>query len=121
MCDALGNPLHFVITSGQKHDASQAISIISGFKAKVLLADKGYDSDEIRAAANHCGMAAHIPPRRNRLEERMHDADIYKERHKIECLFGFLKHYRRLFARFDKTKQNFTAFLHFIAAIQWLK
>jgi transposase len=121
VCDALGNPLHFVITAGQKHDASQAISIIRGIKAKALLADKGYDSDKIRAFANDCGMAAHIPPRKNRREKRLYDAEMYKERHKIECLFGFLKHYRRLFARFDKTKQNFTAFLHFIAAMQWLK
>jgi transposase len=121
VCDALGNPLEFIITAGQKHDASQAISIISDLKAEALLADKGYDSDEIRIAANNRGMIAHIPPRRNRLEKRLYDVDLYKERHKVECLFGFLKHYRRLFSRFDKSKQNFTAFLHFIAALQWLK
>ena len=121
MCDALGNPLDFNITAGQKHDASQAIAIISGLKAEALLADKGCDSDEIRAAAHNCGMITHIPPRRNRLEQRPYDSVLYKERHKVECLFGYLKHYRRLFARFDKSKQNFTAFLHFIAALQWLK
>ena len=121
VCDALGNPLDFIITAGQKHDASQAIAIISGLKAEGLLADKGYDSDAIREAARNCGMQAHIPPRKNRLEERLYDEELYKERHKVECLFGFLKHYRRLFSRFDKTKQNFTAFLHFAAALQWLK
>jgi transposase len=121
VCDALGNPLDFIVTAGQKHDASQAISIISRFEAEALLADKGYDSDEIRATAKQCGIIAHIPPRRNRLEERLYDTELYKERHKVECLFGFLKHYRRLFARFDKSKQNFTAFLNFVAALQWLK
>jgi transposase len=75
----------------------------------------------MRAAATNCGMIAHIPPRKNRLEERLYDTELYKERHKVECLFGFLKHYRRLFSRFDKLKQNFTAFLHFIAALQSLK
>jgi transposase len=121
VCDALGNPLDFIVTAGQVHDATQAISIISGLKAKALLADKGYDSDAIRAAARQCGICAHIPPRKNRLEVRGYDAALYKERHKVECLFGFLKHYRRLFARFDKSKQSFTAFLHFVAALQWLK
>jgi len=86
-----------------------------------LLADKGYDSDELREFVRGAGATAHIPPRKNRLDERIYDEHLYKERHKVECLFGFLKHYRRLFARFDKTKQNFSAFLHFVGALQWLK
>jgi transposase len=48
-------------------------------------------------------------------------AYIYKERNKIEFLFGFLKHYRRLSSRFDKLKRNFTIFLHFTASLQGLK
>ena len=36
-----------------------------------------------------------IPPKKNRIIQRKYDEEIYKERHKIECLFGFLKHYRR--------------------------
>jgi transposase len=109
VCDAPGNPLRFIITAGQRHDVSQAIGIIDGLKAEPLLADKGYDSDELRECVESCGIQAHIPPRCNRIEERHYDEELYKERHKIECLFGFLKHYRRLFARFDKTKQNFSA------------
>ena len=121
VCDALGNPLDFIITAGQKHDVTQAIPIISGLKAEGLLADKGYDSDALREFVKSCDMHAHIPPRKNRLGKILYDETLYKERHKVECLFGFLKHYRRLFSRFDKTKRNFTAFLHFIAALQWLK
>ena len=121
VCDALGNPLDFIVTPGQAHDAPQALPLIQHLKAHALLADKGYDSDDIRHAASKMSITPHIPPRKNRLEDRLYDPEIYKERHKFECLFGFLKHYRRLFARFDKTKKNFTAFLHFIAALQWIK
>ena len=121
MCDALGNPLRFIITAGQRHHVSQGIEIITGIDAQAVLADKGYDCDELRAFADSHGMEPHIPPRKNRLEKRPYDEELYKERHKIECLFGFLKHYRRLFARFDKTKKNFNAFLHFVAAMQWIK
>ena len=88
---------------------------------QALLADKGYDSDDIRESLMNKGILAHIPPRKNRKEERLYDKDLYRERHKVECLFGFLKHYRRLFARFDKLKRNFSAFLHFVSALQWLK
>ena len=121
VCDALGNPLRFIVTPGQSHDASQAIEIITGINADALLADKGYDSDELRDFVQSQGGTPHIPPRKNRLEERSYDRDLYKERHKIECLFGFLKHYRRLFSRFEKLKKRFISFLHFAAAIQWIK
>lgn len=121
VCDALGNPLHFIITAGNRHDAPQAIDLICNIEAKNLLADKGYDSDDIRKFALSSGMIPHIPPRKNRINNRPYDKHLYKERHKIECLFGFLKQYRRLFSRFDKLKRNFTAFLHFVAALQWLK
>ena len=103
------------------HDSTQALALVEGMPAQALLADKGYDSDEIREALLAEGIVAHIPPRKNRKEERVYDKHLYKERHKIECLFGFLKHYRRLFSRFDKLKRNFTAFLHFTASLQWLK
>ena len=110
------------MTAGQQqHDAPLAIPLIQDLTAEHLLADKGYDSDTIRDFATKKGMSPQIPPRANRKEERIYDKHLYKERHKIECLFGFLKHYRRLFARFDKLKRNFTAFLHFVAALQWLK
>ena len=110
-----------MVTAGQKHDAPLATELIDGLAAKHWLADKGYDSDTIRDSASHKGLSAQIPPRKNRKDERVYDKHLYKERHNIECFFGFLKHYRRLLARFDKLKRNFTAFLHCVAALQWLK
>jgi len=86
-----------------------------------LLADKGYDSDSLRSLVRTNGAQPVIPSRENRLVKEDYDLGMYKERHKIECLFGFLKHYRRLFARFDKYASRFNAFLHFVAALQWLK
>jgi transposase len=121
VCDALGNPLRFIITAGQKHDSTQAIELIDGLKSEAVLADKGYDASVIVEAIESMGAIAVIPSKNNALIPRMIDTELYKERHKIECLFGFLKHYRRLFARFDKLKTRFSAFLHFAATLQWLK
>ncbi len=121
VCDALGNPLRFILTSGQTSDHRQAINCISGLKYGSLLADKGYDADSLREYVREHKSEPIIPPRKNRLETIEYDVEIYKERHKIECLFGFLKHYRRLFSRFDKYASRFSSFLHFVAALQWLK
>jgi len=121
VCDALGMPIHFTITPGQTSDYTQAIHCISGFTFKALLADKGYDSNAFRQHIEGKGSIPVIPARKNRIEPVQHDRHLYKERHKIECLFGFLKHYRRLFARFDKSVVKFKGFLHFVASLQWLK
>jgi len=121
VCDALGNPLRFIITPGQRNDCTQALALLDGFVAEAVLGDKGYDANAIIDAIEASGATPVIPPRSNRTIQRLIDLELYKERHKIECLFGFLKHYRRLFSRFDKLKSRFSAFLHFVAALQWLK
>ena len=60
-------------------------------KAKQLLADKGYDADWFRAALAERGVAACIPSKSNRKVAIPHDALLYKQRHKIENMFGRLK------------------------------
>ena len=111
VCDALGNPIEFILTPGQASDHTKAKQLIEGFKFESLLADKGYDSNSLREFVKSLGSKSNIPSRINRLEKPEYDKHLYKERHKIECLFGFLKHYRRVFSRFDKFASRFTAFL----------
>ena len=57
-----------------------------------------------------------IPSRSNRIEPIEYDKDIYKERHVIECFFEKIKHFRRVFSRFDKSIRNFASFLSFVGA-----
>lgn len=58
-----------------------------------------------------------IPPRRNRKIQHDYDKHVYKERHLIECLFGKLKHFRRVFSRFDKLKSTFQAFINLASTL----
>ena len=60
-------------------------------KAKELLADKGYDADWFRAALAKRGIAVCIPSKSNRKVAIPHDAVLYKQRHKIENMFGRLR------------------------------
>ena len=43
--DALGNPVRFILTAGQHSEIKQANSLIEGFSADYVIADKGYDAD----------------------------------------------------------------------------
>jgi transposase len=119
--DALGNPLRFILTAGQHHDSPQAAPLIEGFEPQALIADKGYDSDALIKALTANSIEVVIPPKRNRLEQREYDRHPYRERHLIECFIGRIKHYRRVFSRFEKLSKNYMGFLSFVSALVWLR
>jgi transposase len=121
--DALGNPLDFILTGGQASDVGQADALLqlTPAGAEALLGDKGYDSDAFVQAVQERGMQAVIPPRSNRIAPRHCDWFVYKERHLIECFFGKIKHYRRVFSRFEKLARNYMGFVRFVSALIWLR
>ena len=121
--DGLGNPLDFVLTGGQVHDATQGevLLALTPAGAEAFIGDKGYDSDTLVQAIEARGMAAVIPPRSNRTKSREVDWFVYKERHLIECFFNKIKHYRRIFARYEKTSRNYMGMLRFVSALIWLR
>ncbi len=119
--DALGNPLRLLLTAGQRHDSVQASALIDGFAPQALIADKGYDSDQLIESVTAKGIVAVIPPKKNRLVEREYDRHLYRERHLIECFISKIKHYRRVFSRFDKLSKNYLGFLSFVSALVWLR
>ena len=66
MCDALGNPLRFIVTGGERHDCT------------------------------------------------------HTERNLVERKFGYLKHFRRVATRYDKTALSFLSFVQLAASYLWL-
>jgi transposase len=46
--DALGLPLTFELTEGQRHDSKPAKELVARVLSRCLLADKAYDSDDLR-------------------------------------------------------------------------
>lgn len=121
MVDALGNPLKFILSPGQQHDVKEAPSLVEDIEGADVLADKAYDDDKFIESIERKGCRPIIPPRKNRKNLRNYDKDIYKERHLIECFFGKIKYFRRVFSRFDKTAQAYPGFLNFVAVNIWLR
>ena len=62
-----------------------------------------------------------IPPRKNRIEQRDYDTHLYKERHLVECFINKVKHFRRIFSRFEKLASCFLGFLSFVGTLNWLR
>ena len=61
------------LTEGTTADCSEAIALIEDIEAEHLLADEGYDSNEVVEAALALGMNPVIPPRSNRKTPRVYD------------------------------------------------
>ncbi len=64
-----------------------------------MLADKGYDSDDVRASLLLKGILAVIPPKANDKEAIACDYRAYKERNWVERMFNKLKQFRRIATR----------------------
>src|SRR2546429_657071 len=57
-------------------------------RAKAMLGDKGYDADWFRNALIKRGIVPCIPSKTNRKIPIAHDQTLYRQRHKIENMFG---------------------------------
>lgn len=88
-------------------DFTEAIHLITGLKAKHLIADKGYDSDKIVRFAKKQGMNPVIPSRKNRKKQRKYDKFLYKLRHLVENAFLKLKRFCGIATRYAKTTSAF--------------
>lgn len=93
--------------------------MIEGITAEHLIADKGYDSDAIVAQAKGQGMAAVIPPRKNRTTQRPYDEDLYKLRHLVENAFLHLKRWRGIATRYAKHAASFLAAVQIRCIALW--
>lgn len=86
----------------------------------MMLADKGYDGDDVRSALLMRNILPVIPPKANRREPISCDFKAYKDRNRIERMFNRLKQFRRIATRYDKTALSFIGFLCLAAAKLWL-
>ena len=108
VCDGLGRPLVMLLSEGQMSDFKGAALMIDAFpKAKALLGDKGYDADWFRQALTERGITPCIPSKANRKVQINYDKTLYRQRHKIENMFGRLKDWRRVHTRYDRCAHTF--------------
>ena len=93
--------------------------MIEGFAAQYLLADRGYDTNEIITVAQSSGMEAVIPPKKNRKEQRAYDRHLYKLRHLVENAFLHLKRWRGIATRYAKNTSSFVAAIQIRCIAIW--
>jgi transposase len=111
-----------LLSEGQMSDYKGAALMLDALPpARQLIGDKGYDGDWLRQALAARGTSPCIPSKANRKTAIPHDPALYRERHKIEIMFGRLKDWRRIHTRYDRCAHTFFSAIAIAATvIFWL-
>jgi transposase len=114
-------PVALVLTPGQRHDAAAFDALLGQLppdcRPSIAIADKGYDSSEIRDDLRNEGMTPVIPFRTLALNPEPLNKKEYRERNRIERFVSKLKQFRRVATRYDKLAKSFLAFVHIASAL----
>jgi transposase len=120
--DAYGLPIEFDITGGEVHDCKIAPEFFTKLPhANYMIADKGYDSEELRDLIRAKSSVPVIPRKSNStIGNDDMDWGLYKYRHMVENIFARLKHFRAIATRYDKLKRNYASMVAMACSLTWL-
>lgn len=121
MTDHNGIPLGLEVVSGNVHDSKCAETTVRELKVgkktrvRTLNADKGYDSQSLRRILRKRAIQPNIPSRvfktrRLRGRKPKHDQELFKQRPLVERTFAWLKAFKKLKLRTDRSKLMFESF-----------
>jgi transposase len=93
-------------------------------RPKRLIADRGYDSNPLRARLARRGIEPIIPARRNHKRATHQDGRKlrrYRRRWIVERTFAWLGHFRRLVVRYERLLTTSAGFFHLACALLTLR
>jgi transposase len=98
-----------MISAGNINDMTMAPALIHNAAGRFdrLIADRGYDSNAIRAAIAAQGAEVVIPATTSRRAPIPYDRTAYRARNLVERLWCRLKDWRRIATRYDKLAANY--------------
>jgi transposase len=119
MADRFGLPLAICAASASPHEITLvAPTLDSRFVAEVprrVIGDRAYDADPLDEGLVALGIEMIAPHRRGRKRPKTQDGRPlrrYRRRWKIERLFAWLQHCRRIVVRYERYALNYLGFVH---------
>ena len=86
---------------------------------KRLIADKAYDTNQLRNLLTQMDIDTVIPSIARRKSLIPYNREAYRQRNLIERMFARLKDFRRVATRYDKLARNFLAGVLLAAILIW--
>jgi transposase len=122
LVDIEGRPIHLKLTQGQAHDGRSAADMFDTvLTGNILLGDRAYDSDALRAELQSRGAWGCIRPMPTRKNIPAFSPWLYRQRNAVERFFNKLKNFRAVATRYDKRDDNFLASVQLASIRIWLR
>ena len=127
VADRNGLPISVGIASGEKHETKLACKAIkscfTGELPNNLVGDKAYDSDALTRDLASLGVRLIAPHRSGRISKTQDGRRLrrYRRRWRVERLFSWMKHFRRICTRWDRSADIFLGFVQLGATIVLLR
>ena len=122
LVDANGLPVALKLSEGQASDGKSAADMLTRLgSGQILLADRAYDSDALRADMDKQGAWANIKPMPGRVRIPAFSAFLYRYRNLVERFFNKLKHFRAIATRFEKHDANYLALVKLASIKIWMR
>ena len=90
----MGRLVKFVLQPGNATEYVVLPGLVGGVAAQELIADKAYDTGQVRSWLTRADIRPVIPSRARRRQPAWHDPAVYGVRHLIENRFALVKEYR---------------------------
>lgn len=126
LVDGRGAPLAIEISGAQSHDKNYAVRLLDStivprpktiYRVHHLCGDKGYDSEDIRKAAQERQYHVHIARRGVTVTEVPKKKRYPARRWVVERTLSWQNDFRSLRVRWSKNPDNWLAFIHFASAL----
>lgn len=120
--DGHGLPIDFIITGGEVQECKVALEFIAHLPlADYVIADKGYDKEDLREMLRQKSSKPVIPRKSNSMVGNADmDWGLYKYRYLVENVFARIKHFRAIATRYDKLKRNYASMVAIACGFMWL-
>jgi transposase len=131
-----GLPIALLVEDANPHEINFAEKIVEKIripqkrgtplkKPKILVADKGYNSQVFRTYLQKKGILSRIPLKKNQKPKRGRKpkdfGNAYKQRFKVERCFAWMDNYRRLVVRYDRSALMYRGFCMLACIIMCLR
>ena len=127
LTEANGVPVGLAVDGAHRHDMKLVWATVDSIpvprpphspgQPQGMCLDKGYDYDEVRETLQEFGFTAHIRSRGEEAQAIKREAGFKARRWVVERTHSWMNRFRRVLIRWDKSADNYIAFLHFACAL----